>query len=138
MMTIWHSRFVRALAIAAVIASLAACQNLPAQMHTTATIAPSMLTSVVAVPSKDKPTIDAAADILSKRIRALGIENFSLSVGDTMVFDMTVPATVDRASIDAVLAAHGSIAFLSLPAGAAEPVAGGAVPTGSQPIFDAS
>jgi preprotein translocase subunit SecD len=138
MTTARRSKIAHGLAIACRVASVAACWDGLGQVQTASPVAFFTMTSVVAVPSKDKPTINAAADILEARIRALGIGPFSVGIGDTMIFDMTVPETVDKASIDAVLSAHGSIAFLGLAPGAPDPVAGAPVPAGSQPIFDAS
>ena len=90
---------------------------------------------VFPVPTTDKAQVDAAIDVFGKRLKALGIGNFTISTGDTMTFKLTVPDSVENRDIDAVLRTPGVFAFVPWPANKTLHV-GESVPDGLAPLFD--
>ena len=88
------------------------------------------------VPVADKAVIDAAGAVFSARLKALGVTNFTMSVGDTMEFVLNVPLTFDGKLIDAVLKRPGVFEFVPWPADEPAPSGGGPVPAAATPLFD--
>lgn len=100
------------------------------------TVATRAMTVTIPVPQAGKPVIDAASEVLSDRLRSLGIGNFTVSTGDAMTFTMAVPLTVDTETVEAVLRRPGVIQFVPWPADRQLPAPGAVVPAGLQPLFD--
>ena len=101
------------------------------------TAAPSERTFMVLPPTPDvapKPDSIAATDVLSARLRALGIGTFSSGGGFAIAF--TIPgAGPSDADISAVLAAPGVVEFVPIPAGQSEVVAGQPLPAQLPVLF---
>lgn len=101
--------------------------------------APEALTTFsVPVPVREKAIADRAATVFEDRLRALGVGNFSGSIGDEMQFSMTIPPSVDRADIETVLHRVGEVQWLAWPDDRPGPSEGDPVPEGVLPLFDAS
>jgi preprotein translocase subunit SecD len=111
----------------------AACQASPEP-----TAAVRTMTVTLRIPVADKAIIDAAGDVFAKRLKAIGITNFTVDTGDAMRFVMVVPLTFDPTLVDAVLRRHGVFEFVTWPADAPDPATGDPVPAGATPIFDAA
>lgn len=94
------------------------------------------MTVTLPVPVADKAVIDAAGEVFSQRLKALGIPNFTMSVGDTMDFVLVVPLTFDGKLVDAVLHRRGAFEFMTWPAHEPDPSGGGPVPVSATPLFD--
>jgi preprotein translocase subunit SecD len=120
-----------ALVLGILVVSGAACQASPEPTAATRTI-----TVTIPVPVRDKVVSIAAADVFSKRLKALGVGNFTVSTGDTMRFVMLVPLTFDSKLVDEVLHRPGDFEFIPWPPDAAPPAAGDAVPATAMPLFD--
>ncbi len=75
-----------------------------------------------------KAVTDQAMAVLSARLHALGIGNFTVAAGD--VVTVTVPASADQAAIRAVLTTTGQVSFVPLPPATYGSVNG----SGTQPI----
>jgi preprotein translocase subunit SecD len=88
------------------------------------------------VPVADKAVIDAAAAVFETRLKALGVTDYTTSVGDTMEFVLNVPLTFDGKLIDAVLKRPGVFEFVPWPANEVDPSEGGLVPAAATPLFD--
>jgi hypothetical protein len=95
------------------------------------------LTVSIPIPTTDKTVVDAAVEVLSKRLRALGIGTFSSSAGTNLVFTMPFDGTMDKAAIDAVLRTPGVVSVVGWTTGD-PPQAGDPAPTGVPPLFDAA
>jgi preprotein translocase subunit SecD len=100
------------------------------------TAATRTMTVSLPVPVADKAVVDAAGEVFSKRLKALGITNFTITVGDAMEFTLQVPLTFDGQLVDAVLKRPGVFEFVSWPAHEPHPSAEGPVPTAATPLFD--
>ena len=117
-----------------VLLALAACQ---AVAPTPVPTSPPEVTVTVPVLIKDKAVISAAADVLSARVKALGIGTFSVGIGDSMVFSLPASPPPDQAKIQAAFRARGDVAFLPIPVAAGAPQVGSPAPIGIAPLFDA-
>jgi preprotein translocase subunit SecD len=93
------------------------------------------LTVSIPIHTTDKAVIDAAVEVMSKRLRALGVGNFSSSAGTNLTFTVDLDGTVDRAAIDAVLRTPGVVSFVGWTT-ADPPRAGDPAPQGVRPLFD--
>ena len=120
--------------IGVVLVTLAACQAVGPRLAPTP--APEV-TLTVPVLIKDKAVISAAADVLSARLKRLGIGSFSVAIGDSMVFTLPAVPLPDQAKIRAAFGAHGSVVFLPLTSAAGAPPEGAPAPAGIAPLFDA-
>lgn len=99
---------------------------------------PSMTTITVSSPVHEKAIIVQATDVMSARLRTLGIGNFTSSgSGDNTTFSFVLPSSVDLADVRVVLTTQGDIEWL---AWSAEPwpVEGDPVRQDVLPLFDAS
>lgn len=96
------------------------------------------MTVTVPIPVADKAVVDAAGDVFAKRLRAIGITNFTVATGDEMTFTLLVPLTFDSTLIDAVLRRPGVFEFVAWPAGAPDPATGDPVPATATRLFDAA
>jgi hypothetical protein len=98
---------------------------------------PSLITLTVPVPvgTADKTVIAAAVEVLSARLRALGIEDFSSSAGAGLVFQLSVADPSIQPAAAAALGARGIVEFLR---GGGEPLQEGSPAPDAAPIFDAS
>jgi SecD/SecF fusion protein len=96
------------------------------------------MTVKLPLPVADKAVIDAAGEVFAKRLKALGISNFTMTVGDTMEFVLVVPLTFDGKLVDEVLKRAGTFEFVRWPANDVDPTAGGLVPAAATPLFDAT
>lgn len=94
-----------------------------------------LLSIPVPVQTADKVVIEAAAEVLSARVRALGIEDFSSTIGAGMVFQIPVADPSLKPTIEAALNARGIVQFL--PSGDDPPSEGDPAPPDVAPIFDA-
>ncbi|TMB85081.1 MAG: hypothetical protein E6J39_02155 [Chloroflexi bacterium] len=130
---------IRSLLLVAVAASGTACQALalptsqptPPPTHT--------MSAVVQVPvGADKAHVDAAQAVLAKRLKSLGITNFTVAVGPVMQFSLIVPDSVDPKAVEAVLHARGVVGWLPWPSDKPAPVAGDRASPGATPLFDAT
>jgi hypothetical protein len=99
---------------------------------------PYPFTASVPVQTTDKALIDAAANVFAKRLTALGAENFSTAVGDTMTFSLCLPKPSDTLLVQAVLDNQGVSQFLAWPTGGPPPTNGTLAPTGLTSVFDGS
>ena len=93
-----------------------------------------MLTIPVAVQTADKAVIEAAAEVLSDRLKALGIEDFSSTAGAGLVFQIPVSDPSVLPTLEAALKARGIVEFL--PGGDDVATEGDPAPDVA-PIFDA-
>jgi hypothetical protein len=93
-----------------------------------------MLTIPVPVQTADKAVIEAAAEILSDRLRALGIEDFSSTAGAGLVFQIPVSDPSVLPTLEGALKARGIVEFL--PGGDDIATEGDPAPDVA-PIFDA-
>jgi preprotein translocase subunit SecD len=94
------------------------------------------VTVTIPVHVADKAIVSDAVGVFSKRLKALGIGNFTVTTGDTMRFVILVPLTFDSNLVDAVLKRPGVIEFVPCPEQppapgdrldvTAEPIVGGA------------
>ena len=125
---------IRSLLLVAVAASGTACQALalptsqptPPPTHT--------MSAVVQVPvGADKAHVDAAQAVLAKRLKSLGITNFTVAVGPVMQFSLIVPDSVDPKAVEAVLHARGVVGWLPWPSDKPAPVAGDRASPGATP-----
>lgn len=92
----------------------------------------------VPVPMREKVLGGQALATFQARLRALGIGNFSSVAGDEFAFTMSIPPSVDRADVDAVLQRVGEVEWLAWPDDLPPPAEGDQVPAGVLPLFDAS
>jgi preprotein translocase subunit SecD len=122
---------VRLLLLLVLAVSMAACGASPEPTAATRT-----MTVALPVPVADKAVIDAAGEVYAKRLEALGISNFTMTVGDTMEFVLVVPLTFDGKLVDEVLKRPGAFEFVPWPANEVDPSAGGLVPVAATPLFD--
>jgi hypothetical protein len=99
---------------------------------------PSVTTITVPIPVREKAIAERAATVFEDRLRALGLGNFTSAIGDEMTFSMTIPPSVNRADIDAVLHRVGEVEWLAWPDDLPPPSEGDPVPAGVLPLFDAS
>ena len=101
------------------------------------TAIPSERTFMVLPPTPEvapKPDSIAATDVLSARLRALGVGTFSSGGGFAITF--TIPAQgPSDADVSTVLAAPGAVQFVRIPAGQPEVVAGQALPAQLPVLF---
>jgi hypothetical protein len=97
-----------------------------------------LTTFTVPVPVREKAIADRAATVFEDRLRALGIGNFSGSIGDEMQFSMSIPPSVDPTDIETVLHRVGEVEWLAWPDDLPGPSEGDPVPEGVLPLFDAS
>ncbi len=104
----------------------------------TPTAAPSMTTIVLPVPVKDKAIAEEASTVFATRLRALGIGNFTSSIGDDMRFSFVLPPSVSAADVDAVLHTAGHLEFLAWSEGMPVVTVGDSVPDGIPVLFDQS
>lgn len=125
---------IRLITAAVLVAVVAACQSTSTPPPTPG---PSMtlLSIPVAVQTADKAVMSAAADVLSARVRALGIGTFSSSIGAGIVFQIPVTDPSIKPTLEAALKARGIVEFL--PGGDNAPAEGDPAPAGVAPIFDA-
>lgn len=82
--------------------------------------APSERTFVVLPPTAEvpsKPEASAASDVLTARLRALGVDNFTMSGGYGMTLTVLDLAGPSDDEVRAVLAAPGIVQFIPIPAG---------------------
>jgi preprotein translocase subunit SecD len=127
-------RLLRSTAGLAIAAGVIACAGPVAPSRAPDT---TQLTVSIPIHTTDKAVIGAAVDVMSERLRALGVGNFSSSAGTSLTFTITIEGTADQAAIDAVLRTPGVVSFLGWPTGDA-PADGGAAPSGAAPLFDAA
>ncbi len=126
----------RLIALLVLAAAVTACG--PSSVAPTPTLAP-QLTVSVPIPTTDKSVILAAVDVLSERLRTLGVGNFSSSSGTNMTFEIPFDGTVDPAAIEAVLRTAGVVSVIGWTAQDGDPPqAGDPAPTGGTPAFDAA
>jgi len=111
----------------------------PPGAHTSpsASAAESLTTITVPSPVHEKAIMLQAQDVMSARLRALGIGNFTAAAGDDLTFSFILPPSVDQADVDTVLNAPGDIEWLAW-SEAPWPVEGDAVREDVFPLFDAS
>jgi preprotein translocase subunit SecD len=113
------------------IGMLLACQASPEP-----SIAVRTMTVTLPIPVADKAVTDAAGHVFAKRLKALGITDFTVSTGDSMRFTMRVPIAIDDNAVDAVLHRAGLFQLVPWPDGQEGPAPGDPVPAGLQPLFD--
>ena len=127
------------LLVAAFAASGTACQALalptpqptPPPTHT--------MSAVVQVPvGADKAHVDTAEAVFARRLKTLGITNFTVAVGPTMQFSLVVPDSVDSRAVEAVLHAPGVLAWVPWPNELSDAMPGDRVPPGATPLFDST
>ena len=82
-----------------------------------------------AVSTPAKSVTDQAVGVLSTRLRALGVANFTITAGDTIT--VSVPASADQGAVRAVLTTTGEVSFVPLPAATYGSSTGG---RGTQPL----
>jgi preprotein translocase subunit SecD len=111
----------------------AACQASPEP-----TAAMRTMTVTIPVPIADKTVSIAAVDVFSKRLKALGVGNFTVSTGNTMKFVMLVPLTFDGTLVDAVLRRNGTFELVPWPADMQPPNSGDRIPATTEPIVDST
>jgi SecDF, P1 head subdomain len=104
----------------------------------TPTAAPSLTTIVLPVPVKDKAIAEEASTVFETRLKALGIGNFTSSIGNDMRFSFILPPSVNAADVDAVLHTAGRLEWLAWPDSAPAAQVGAAVPDGTPVLFDQS
>ncbi len=109
----------------------AACQASPEPIVATQT-----MTVTIPVPVADKALSSDAVDVFSKRLKALGIGNFTVSAGDTIKFVILVPLTFDAQLVDAVLKRPGVIEFVRCPD--KPPAQGDRMDVTTEPLVDAA
>ena len=114
------------------VAGAVACQAGPSPTVLTRTV-----TVTIPVPVADKAVSSAAIDVYAKRLKALGIGNFTVGAGDTMKFTMRVPVAIDVETVQAVLKRPGVFELVPWPADAQPPNPGDRVPATLQPLVDA-
>jgi hypothetical protein len=117
-----------ALALTVVLAGCAT-SPLPSSSATASTI-------VLPVPVREKAIAEEAEAVFGNRLKALGIGNFTASIGDDMRFTFVMPPSVDPADVNAVLHTAGVVEWLAWPDGTPAPNVGDAVPDGVLPLFD--
>ncbi len=122
------------MAALALVLGVLACQDPVAPSRASDT---TQLTVSIPIRTTDKAVIEAAVEVMSKRLRALGVGNFSSSAGTSLTFTIDFNSTVDQAAIDAVLRTPGVVSFLGWPTGDA-PTDGGPAPSGVPVLFDAA
>ncbi len=110
----------------------AACQASPEP-----TAAARTMTVTLPIPVADKGVLEAAGDVFAKRLKAIGIANFSVDTGDAMTFTLILPLTFDSTLVDAVLRRPGVFDFIRWPAGAPDPTTGTPVPATATPLVEA-
>jgi hypothetical protein len=97
-------------------------------------------TVVLRVPVREKAIAEEAEAIFANRLKALGIGNFTASIGNDMRFTFVMPPSLDPADVDAVLHTAGVVAWLAWPSccgtRAQIPNVGDPVPDGVLPLFD--
>ena len=120
----------RFLAVLLVAALAVGCQAEPSP-----TVGTRTLTVTIAIPVAEKAVVDAAEGVFSKRLKALGITQFTVTTGDSMRFTMQVPSAIEDEVVDAVLHRAGLFQFVPWPAGQT-PAPDDPVPAGLQPLFD--
>ena len=102
------------------------------------TAAPRVTTIVLPVPVKDKAIAEEAATVFAARLTALGLGNFTSSIGDDMRFSFVLPPSVSAADVDAVLHTAGRFEFLAWSEGMPVVTVGDTVPDGIPVLFDQS
>lgn len=122
----------RALLAILLVSVVPACAAPPEPTPATRTI-----TVKMPVPVADKAVIDAAREVFAKRLKALGIVNFTMTVGATMEFALQVPLTFDGQLVDAVLKRPGVVALVSWPPNGDSPAPGDTVPATVETIVAA-
>lgn len=89
----------------------------PTEALPAATPAPSSMADYVVRPAVSTPAksvTDQAVGVLSARLRALGVGNFTIAAGDTIT--VRVPASADQGAVRAALTTTGEVSFVPLPA----------------------
>jgi preprotein translocase subunit SecD len=92
----------------------------------------------LSVLTRDKPSVEAAMDVLSARLRHLGIGNFSASAGDSVVYELPSAGLPTARVLDDVLHVTGEFSFLAWPDGRQPPATGDAVPAGIRSLVSPS
>lgn len=93
-------------------------------------------TIVLPLPVREKAIAEQAETVFSNRLKALGIGNFTASIGDDMRFTFVMPRSVDPADVTAVLHTAGVVEWLAWPGGTQIPNVGDPLPSGVLPLFD--
>ena len=125
----------RLIALLVLVGAVAACG---APVVPTPTLAP-RLTLSVPIPTTNKSVILAAVDVLSERLRSLGVGNVSSSSGTSLTFEVPFDGTVDRATIDAALRTPGVVSVIGWTGEDGDPPqAGDPAPIGGTSVFDAA
>lgn len=96
--------------------SVAATSGPPSPPPAATPVASGMTEFVVrpAASTPPKSVTDQAIQILSARLRALGVANFTIAAGDTIT--VSVPASADQGAVRAALTTTGEVSFVPLPA----------------------
>ena len=96
-----------------------------------------MTTITVPAAVQDEAIIERAEEVMSARLRALGITNFTATTGDDLAFRVAIPASVDVADVEAVLNTRGDVHWLAW-SDAPWPSEGDPVREGVPPLFDST
>ena len=127
----------RSLRLAATLVMLLALSGCGAVTSPSPTLT-TQLTVSLPIPTTDKAVVEAAIEVMSARLRALGVGTFSSSAGSNLTFMIPIDGTVDRTAIDAVLRSAGVVRVNGWSAADGDtPRSGDRAPTGGTLVFDA-